>query len=62
MSGEAARLIYGGVVEPASLKHDEAATMKLPASRPKERFVAVINEETLDIELKPYSEQTEKAL
>jgi len=62
VSVEAARLIYGVVVDAVSLKLDEAATKKLRASRPKERYEAVINEETLDIELQPYSEQTEKAL
>jgi hypothetical protein len=61
VSVEAARLIYGVVVDPVSLKLDEAATKKLRSNRPKERYEAVINEETLDIELKAYSEQREKA-
>ena len=60
LSVEAARLIYGVVVDAVSFKLDEGATKKLRANRPKERYEAVINEETLDIELKAYSEQTEK--
>ncbi|MBI2316750.1 MAG: hydantoinase B/oxoprolinase family protein [Betaproteobacteria bacterium] len=56
LSVDAARLIYGVVVEPATSKLDQAATAKLRANRPGERFEAVVNEETLEIELKPYSE------
>ncbi|MBI2959874.1 MAG: hydantoinase B/oxoprolinase family protein [Betaproteobacteria bacterium] len=59
---EAARLIYGVAVDPRSLKLDEAATKKLRAKRPEGRYEAVINEQTLEIELKPYSEEEEKAL
>ncbi|MBI2316467.1 MAG: hydantoinase B/oxoprolinase family protein, partial [Betaproteobacteria bacterium] len=62
VSVEAARLIYGVVVDAATLKLDEAATAKLRAKRPGERHEAVINEDTLEIELKTYSEEKEKTL
>jgi len=50
---EAARLIYGVVLDPATLAVDEAATGKLRSVLPTQRHQAVINDETLDIELKP---------
>jgi len=50
---EAARLIYGVIVDPATFKVDQAATARLRASPPAQRYEAVINEETLDIEIKP---------
>jgi hypothetical protein len=50
---EAARLIYGVVIDPATLKVDEAATQQLRASPPSRRYEAVINEDALDIELQP---------
>jgi N-methylhydantoinase B/oxoprolinase/acetone carboxylase alpha subunit len=53
VSVEAARLIYGVVVNPASLELDEAATAALRANRPAERFEAAIDEEMLNIVLKP---------
>ncbi|MBI4291404.1 MAG: hydantoinase B/oxoprolinase family protein, partial [Betaproteobacteria bacterium] len=53
VSVEAARLIYGVVVNPASLELDEAATATLRANRPAERFEASIDEEMLNIVLKP---------
>ena len=53
ISVEAARLIYGVIVDPVSLKVDGAATAKLRASPPAQRYEAVINEETLDIEIRP---------
>src|SRR3972149_10211369 len=53
VSVEAARLIYGVIVDPATLKVDQAATAKLRASPPAQRYEAGINEETLGIELKP---------
>ena len=49
---EAARLIYGVVIDPATLCADEAATRKLRSAPPTQRYGAVINEQTLDIELK----------
>jgi len=62
---EAARLIYGVIVDPATSKLDEAATAKLRASPPAQRYEAVINEETLAIEIKPMGtavgKQAEKA-
>ena len=54
-----AKLIYGVVVDPATLQIDETATAKLRASRPGGRFEAVINEKTMDIELKPSTEELE---
>jgi len=56
---EAARLIYGVVIDPVSLQVDQAATAKLRASPPKQRYEPVINEETLDIEIKPMETQPE---
>ncbi len=53
VSVEASRMIYGVVVDPVSLKVDETSTAKLRAAKPAERYEAVINEETLDIEIKP---------
>jgi N-methylhydantoinase B len=50
---EAARLIYGVIVDPITSKVDQAATAKLRASPPAQRYEAVINEETLGIEIKP---------
>jgi N-methylhydantoinase B len=50
---EAARLIYGVVINPATLAVDESATRKLRSALPAQRYEAVINEETLDIEIKP---------
>ena len=57
---EAARLIYGVVLDPVTLQVDEAATRKLRSAPPAQRYEAVINEETLDIEIKPVGEQPEK--
>jgi len=51
---EAARLIYGVIVDPLTSKVDEAATAKLRSAPPAQRYEAVINEETLDIEIKPF--------
>jgi N-methylhydantoinase B/oxoprolinase/acetone carboxylase alpha subunit len=53
VTAKAARLIYGVVVDPTTLKVDEAATRKLRAAPPAERYAAVINEDTLDIEVRP---------
>ena len=50
---EAARLIYGVVVDAATLAVDEAATAKLRSVLPSQRYQAVINDDTLDIEIKP---------
>jgi hypothetical protein len=58
ISVEAARLIYGVIVDPVSLKVDGAATAKLRASPPAQRYEAVINEETLDIEIRPMGAPT----
>lgn len=58
---DAAWLIYGVVIDPATLMLDDAATAKLRAAPPATRYEAVINEETLEIALKPYGE-TEDAL
>ena len=49
---EAARLIYGVVVDAATFEVDQEATRALRAAPPVERYGAVINEQTLDIELK----------
>jgi len=56
-------MIYGVVVNPVSLKVDEASTGKLRSVPPAQRYEAVINEETLDIEIKPMGAgvQTETA-
>ena len=53
VSVEAARRIYGVVLDPVTLAVDEAATGKLRSVPPAERCEGVINEETLDIEIKP---------
>jgi hypothetical protein len=50
---EAARLIYGVVIDSATFAVDEAATRNLRSVPPVQRYGAVINERTLDIELKP---------
>lgn len=50
---EAARLIYGVVIDPVSLQVDQQATAKLRSSPPEQRYEPVINEETLEIEIKP---------
>ncbi len=52
VSLEAARLIYGVVIDADTLKLDETATAALRSNRPAERFDAVVNEETLAIELR----------
>ena len=57
ITAEVARLVYGVKVDPVTLQVDEAATAKLRASPPAQRYEAVINEESLDIEMKPVSEQ-----
>ena len=54
---DVARLVYGVIVDPCTLQVDEAATCKLRSAPPTQRYEAVINEETLDIEIKPVSEQ-----
>jgi hypothetical protein len=48
----AARLIYGVVIDPGTLCADDAATAELRSAPPVQRYGAVINEQTLDIELK----------
>jgi len=53
---EAARLIYGVVVDPKTLRLDDAATAQLRSKPPTHRYGAVINEQTLDIELKRVGE------
>jgi len=58
---EAARLIYGVVLDPTTLQVDEPATRKLRSALPAQRYEAVINEETLDIEIKPVGGQSENA-
>jgi N-methylhydantoinase B len=58
---DVARLIYGVIVDPVTSKVDEAATAKLRASPPTQRYEAVINEETLAIEIKPMETQAETA-
>ena len=57
---EGARLIYGVVLDPVALNVDEAATRQLRSAPPARRYEAVINEETLAIEIKPFDPQTEK--
>jgi hypothetical protein len=47
-------------VDPVTLKVDETATAKLRSAPPTQRYEAVINEETLDIEMKPLVEQGEQ--
>jgi len=61
ITSDVARLVYGVVVDPVTLRVDQAATEKLRSSAPTQRYEAVINEETLDIEMKPSDEQLEKA-
>jgi len=56
---EAARLIYGVVIDPVSLQVDQAATAKLRSTPPAQRYEPVINEETLDIEIKSMEPQPE---
>ncbi|MBI4294441.1 MAG: hydantoinase B/oxoprolinase family protein [Betaproteobacteria bacterium] len=58
---EGARLLYGVVIDPATLKVDEEATRKLRSAPPERRYEAVINEDLLDIELKPVGEKTGSA-
>ena len=53
VSVEAARLIYGVVLDPVTLKVDAEATRALRSAPPAQRYEPVINEETLEIELKP---------
>ena len=62
VSAEAARLIYGVVLDPVTLKVDAEATRALRSAPPAQRYEAEINEETLEIELKPAGAQREKAL
>jgi N-methylhydantoinase B len=50
---DAARLIYGVIVDPVTLKVEESATSKLRSALPAQRYEAVINEEKLEIEMKP---------
>jgi N-methylhydantoinase B/oxoprolinase/acetone carboxylase alpha subunit len=59
VSIEAARLIYGVVIDPATLELDQEATRQLRAKKPAQRYEAVLNEQTFDIELKPVGEQRE---
>ncbi len=61
VTAEAARLIYGVVLDAATFKVDETATRKLRSAPPGRRYEAVINEELLDIEIKPVGGQTEEA-
>jgi N-methylhydantoinase B len=61
VSVEGARLVYGVVVDPATLRVDEEATRKLRASPPRQRYEPVINEETLAIELQPVGQHTEES-
>jgi len=49
---EAARLIYGVVIDPVTFAVDEAATRNLRSAPPVQRYGAVINDQTLDVELK----------
>ncbi|MBI2316990.1 MAG: hydantoinase B/oxoprolinase family protein, partial [Betaproteobacteria bacterium] len=57
ITAEAARLIYGVALDPATFRVDEEATGKLRSEPPARRYEAVINEELLDIEIKPSGEQ-----
>ena len=59
VSIEAARLIYGVVIDPATLQADQEATKRLRAKLPAQRYEAVVNEKTFDIELKPVGQQSE---
>ena len=45
-------------MDPVTLQVDEAATAKLRSAPPARRYEAVINEETLEIEIKPMESQT----
>jgi N-methylhydantoinase B len=56
---DAARLIYGVVLDPVTLKVDTEVTNKLRSTPPEQRYEAVINEQTLEVELKPYVETEE---
>ena len=60
ITAEVARLFYGVVVDPLSLKLDDRATAKLRSAPPDQRYEAVINEATLDIEMKPLVESAEQ--
>ena len=61
ITAEVARLVYGVILDPVNMKVDEVATAKLRSSPPAQRFEAVINEETLEIEMKPSDEKMENA-
>jgi len=61
ITADVAQMVYGVVVDPATLKVDEAATAKLRSAPPPQRYEAVINEETLDIEMQASDEQLEKS-
>ena len=61
ITAQAARLIYGVVLDPVTLRVDEAATRKLRSSLPAQRYEAVVNEEALKIEIKPFSADAEAA-
>ena len=61
ITAQAARLIYGVVLDPVTLRVDEAATRKLRSSLPAERYEAVVNEEALKIEIKPFGADAEAA-
>ena len=50
---EVARLIYGVILDPVTQQLDEAATGKLRSALPTQRYEAVINEERLEVEVKP---------
>jgi N-methylhydantoinase B len=54
---DVARLVYGVILDQVTLRVDEAATGKLRSAPPPQCYEAVINEETLDIEMKPVAEQ-----
>ena len=58
---DAARLIYGVVLDPATLKVDEEATRNLRSAPPARRYGAVVNEETLGVDIQPDDEQAEQA-
>jgi N-methylhydantoinase B len=61
VSIEAARLIYGVVIDPLTRQADAAATRRLRSQPPQRRYEAVVDEEALDIELKPVDEQKDRA-
>ncbi|OGA18698.1 MAG: hypothetical protein A3G25_14680 [Betaproteobacteria bacterium RIFCSPLOWO2_12_FULL_63_13] len=50
---EAARLIYGVVLDPVSLEVDAAATRALRSVPSSQRYEAVVNEDSFQVELKP---------